>query len=432
MQESLLDPIKLVPEVSMYPFDTALAEESYVLCIGTKRFEISEGIYQIIKLIDGKRTLSEIASEYSAVRNKIYSTKDVYAIIHSFLVPYGILKNTKSDENAQTSNLYFYFQYPIIRTNTVQVVSNVFKILYHPKILIFFILFSFVFLLHFCFFVFPVIDFNIYDISFQDTILTLMIFGILGIFHELGHSSACAHYGASPGEIGIGLYLRFLVLYSDVTDAWRLPRMQRALVDFGGIYFQLILIPILFILYLTTSSGIFLYAILFNYGSALFNLNPIFRFDGYWLFSDMAGVPNLRKRSLEILKYFAKRFILRQEEIAEPVFLRISRKIKSFLFLYGIVSTSFFILFFYKIFFLLPDLITNYPGLAHQTFRDIISSFVAGDWQNIGSTLSRFFLPSLLILMFGFAIYRMAKRLTKIVERLTKKTLRHGRAQRIH
>lgn len=422
MQESLQDPIKLVPEISMYKFDTSSTEESYVLCMGTKRLEISEGIYQLIKLIDGKKTLSEIASEYSAVRNKTYSTKDVCAIIHSFLVPYGILENTTSADDAPTSSSYFYFQYPIIRANAVHVVSNVLKILYHPKILIFFILFFFAFFFYFYFFVFEVIDFAIYDISFQDTILTLMILGILGVFHELGHASACAHYGASPGEIGVGLYLRFPVLYSDVTDAWRLPRTQRAMVDFGGIYFQLIFVPILFILYLTTSSSVFLYVILFNYGSALFNLNPIFRFDGYWLFSDIAGVPNLRKRSLEILKYFAKRFILREKEVVEPVFLRISGKIKSFLCVYGIVSTSFFVLFFYKIFFLLPDLVSNYPGLVYKTFSEIISSFVAGDWRNIGSTLSSFFFPSLLILMLSFATYRMVKR----IMRLTKTIVRWG------
>ena len=259
-----------------------------------------------------------------------------------------------------------------------------------------------------------------------------MILGISGVFHELGHSSACAHYDASPGEIGIGLYLRFPVLYSDVTDAWKLPRRQRAMVDFGGIYFQLIFLPLLFILYLVTSSSVFLYAILFNYGSALFNLNPIFRFDGYWLFSDIAGVPNLRKRSLEILKYFAKRFILKQKEVVEPVFLRISGKIKSFLCLYGIVSTSFFVLFFYKIFFLFSDLISNYPGLIYKTFSEIISSFVAGDWRNIGSVVSGFFFPSLIILMFGFAIYRMAKQSTRMVKRLIKKVIKHGRTSGIY
>ena len=152
MQESLPDPIKLIPEVATYQFDTSLAEKSYVLCIGRERFEISEGIYQIIELIDGKKNLSEIASEYSAVRNKIYSSKDVYTVIHSFLRPYGILENTKLD--VQIDNSYFYFQYPIIRENVVHAISNVLKFLYNPKILFFFVSLSIVFFLYFYFFYF--------------------------------------------------------------------------------------------------------------------------------------------------------------------------------------------------------------------------------------------------------------------------------------
>lgn len=431
MQTSLPDPVKLVPAISMYKFDTALAEESYVLCIGTKRFEISEGIYQLIELIDGKRTLSEVASEYSTARNKMYSPKDVYAIIHSFLVPYGIIETTTSDNNAQTSSSYLYFRYPIIRENVVHVISHVLKVFYYPKILIFFIFFSILFFCYFYFLLFQAIDFTIYDISFRDTIIALIIWGILGVFHELGHASACAHYGASPGDIGIGLYLRYPVFYSNVTDAWKLPRRQRAMVDFGGIYFQLIFVPILFILYLTTSNGVFLYVILFNYGSALFNLNPIFRFDGYWLFSDIAGVPNLRKRSLETLKYFARRYVLKQKDVTEPVFLCISRKVKSLLCLYGILSTSFFVLFFYKIFFLFPNLISNYPGLVYKTFSEILGGLAVGDWRNVGSALRDFFFPSLLILMFGFAICRMGKRLTKMVELITKKGIRHEKEKKI-
>ena len=329
------------------------------------------------------------------------------------------------DDKAQTSNSYLYFQYPIIPGHVVNAISQVFKLLYHPKLLIFFLLFSFLFFLYFYFFVFQTTDLNIYDISFRDTIFGLMILGILAIFHELGHSSACAYYGAFPGEIGIGLYLRFPVFYSNVTDAWRLPKMQRAMVDFGGIYFQLIFIPILFIFYLTTSSGVFLYAIFINYGSALFNLNPIFRFDGYWLFSDITGMPNLRKRSLELLRYFFQRFVLKRENIIEPVFLRISGKIKSFLCMYGIVSTCFFVLLFYNIIFLFPVLVINYPDLAYKTFSEMISSVARGDWRNIANTLSGFFFSSLIILMLSFATYRMGKRIKKRV-------MRYGRSSRIH
>lgn len=163
MPECLSDSVKLVPEVYTYKFDTSLVEKSYILCVGMKRFEISEGIYQLIKLIDGKKSLSEIASEYSEIRNKIYTTEDICAIIHSFLNPCGILENTKSDDNIPTSNSYLYFQYPIIPGQIVNAISQFFKLLYHPKFLIFFILFSFLFFWYFYFFLFQTTDLTIYE-----------------------------------------------------------------------------------------------------------------------------------------------------------------------------------------------------------------------------------------------------------------------------
>lgn len=37
--------------------------------------------------------------------------------------------------------------------------------------------------------------------------------------------------------------------------------------------------------------------------SILFNLNPFLKFDGYWIASDLLGVPNLRARTWALLRY---------------------------------------------------------------------------------------------------------------------------------
>ena len=47
-------------------------------------------------------------------------------------------------------------------------------------------------------------------------------------------------FGALPDRIGIGIYVIYPALFSDVTAAWRLSRGQRVLVDLGGSYFQLL------------------------------------------------------------------------------------------------------------------------------------------------------------------------------------------------
>ena len=62
---------------------------------------------------------------------------------------------------------------------------------------------------------------------------------LAGIFmHELGHLAACRRFGAPHGGIGIGMYWCLPAFYAEVHGAWLLPRMQRAAVDAGGVYFR--------------------------------------------------------------------------------------------------------------------------------------------------------------------------------------------------
>lgn len=55
------------------------------------------------------------------------------------------------------------------------------------------------------------------------SIIGLLAFVLLSsFFHELGHASACKYFEVKHGGIGFGLYLNFPVLYTDVTEVWKL------------------------------------------------------------------------------------------------------------------------------------------------------------------------------------------------------------------
>lgn len=112
--------------------------------------------------------------------------------------------------------------------------------------------------------------------------------------HELGHASACKRYGASPAEIGAGFYFVLPAFYSNVTDAWRLRRWQRIVVDIAGVYFQLAIGAVFVLVFEVTGRTEFRTASLLVVVNCLFTLNPILRFDGYWLMSDILGITNLR------------------------------------------------------------------------------------------------------------------------------------------
>jgi putative peptide zinc metalloprotease protein len=128
---------------------------------------------------------------------------------------------------------------------------------------------------------------------------------ISSLFHEIGHASACKYLGVQHGGIGFGLYLNFPVLYTDVTQVWRLNRKQRCLVNMAGVYFQCIILILILVLFGFTRWDMCRYIIFTLNLGFLMTLNPFFKFDGYWLATDILGVSNLRQRTKEVWAYLA-------------------------------------------------------------------------------------------------------------------------------
>lgn len=124
--------------------------------------------------------------------------------------------------------------------------------------------------------------------------VALTMFGV--VIHELGHLTACARFGARHGGIGLGVYWCMPVLYAEVSGAWMLPRLQRAVVDAGGVYFQCAYLIALGAAYLASGAPPFLHAMAWTHFLMLHTLNPVLKYDGYWLLTDLAGMPNLHEQ----------------------------------------------------------------------------------------------------------------------------------------
>jgi putative peptide zinc metalloprotease protein len=123
-------------------------------------------------------------------------------------------------------------------------------------------------------------------------VLTLVSTG----FHEFGHAAACRYSGARPGAVGAGVYLVWPVLFTNVTDAYRLSRIGRLRTDLGGIYFNAIFIVGLGGVYLATGFEPLLAVVVAEHFAILDQLMPWVRFDGYYIVSDLTGVPDIFNR----------------------------------------------------------------------------------------------------------------------------------------
>jgi putative peptide zinc metalloprotease protein len=112
-------------------------------------------------------------------------------------------------------------------------------------------------------------------------------------FHELGHAAACRYGGATPRGMGVGLYIVWPAFYTDVTDAYRLPRRSRLRVDLGGLYFNTIVAVATMGAWLLTGVDALLLVVALQVVEMVKQLSPVIRADGYHILADVTGVPDL-------------------------------------------------------------------------------------------------------------------------------------------
>jgi putative peptide zinc metalloprotease protein len=139
----------------------------------------------------------------------------------------------------------------------------------------------------------------------RDPVDLLIVLGLSVVsagFHECGHAAGCRYGGARPGVIGVGVYLLWPAFFTNVTDSYRLSRAGRLRTDLGGLYFNAVFMLALADIYAATSAGILLLVIAVTHLEMLEQLLPSVRFDGYFILSDLAGVPDLFARVTPILK----------------------------------------------------------------------------------------------------------------------------------
>jgi putative peptide zinc metalloprotease protein len=201
------------------------------------------------------------------------------------------------------------------------------------------------------------------------SLLVLVVANYAGlVLHELGHATACSRFGARHGEIGFAMYLIFPALYTDVTDSWRLTARQRMIVDSGGIYMSLMAATVASLFFLYNSSPLAAQMCFIYDFTVLFNLNPFFRMDGYWILSDLLGIPNLMASTREM-----NRWLLRlpfRRDLPRPGILSLPKGLRlAYLGYYGafLLFVAYLVHRFYAWY--APHVLAAYPAFAEEILR---------------------------------------------------------------
>lgn len=167
---------------------------------------------------------------------------------------------------------------------------------------------------------------NITDhvLSVQNLLLIWLIYPVVKSLHELGHGYAVKRWGGEVHEIGIMLLVLMPVPYVDASSASAFrSKQQRMLVGAAGMMIELFVASLALFLWLAVEPGA-VRAVTFNIiliagvSTVLFNINPLLRYDGYYIFSDLVEFPNLAQRANEYLGHLIKRHLFGVKEDVPP------------------------------------------------------------------------------------------------------------------
>ena len=134
-----------------------------------------------------------------------------------------------------------------------------------------------------------------------------LVFPLLKAAHEFGHACAVKAWGGEVHEMGVMFLVMMPVPYVDASAASAFARRrQRVIVGAAGMAVELCIASAALLFWLDMQPGL-PRAVLFNVmliagvSTVLFNANPLLRFDGYYILSDLIDIPNLRQRAQQYL-----------------------------------------------------------------------------------------------------------------------------------
>lgn len=130
----------------------------------------------------------------------------------------------------------------------------------------------------------------------------------LKIVHELAHGLVCLRYGGQVPEAGVTFVLLAPIPYLDASSSWRFAsRGERMHVTLAGVYVELLAAGLAALVWQTADAPLVRVValdvvFLGTWASWLFNLNPLLRFDGYYLLADWLAIDNLSTQSGQWLR----------------------------------------------------------------------------------------------------------------------------------
>ena len=267
--------------------------------------QLTQLLYLVAEASDGQRDVDEIADLVSEQYGRRVTGDNVQFLVDEKLRPLGVLAHADGSSpelKKRVPLLALRHRRPVMSEEATNRAARFLTWLHAPLVLVPMLLAIAAF--DIWLFVFHGVAGGLRSAIYSPELLLAVLLSVVvaTAFHELGHASACRYGGARPGVMGVGVYLVWPAFYCDVTDAYRLGRLGRLRTDLGGVYFNAIFALLAGGVYFATGQEAALLAASVQYVIILQQLIPLLRFDGYYVLSDLTGVPDILSRIKPIFR----------------------------------------------------------------------------------------------------------------------------------
>jgi putative peptide zinc metalloprotease protein len=156
------------------------------------------------------------------------------------------------------------------------------------------------------------------DILQFDNLLLLYAATLVShLLHEFGHASACKRFGGEVRQLGMMLLMFTPLPYVDLSASWSMRnRWQRVLVGGAGMVVDLVVGAVATLVWAWSPPGV-VNELAFNLMfttviyTVVFNINPLMRFDGYYMLADWLEIPNLHQQAQQQFQRWWRVHVLR-------------------------------------------------------------------------------------------------------------------------
>jgi putative peptide zinc metalloprotease protein len=162
--------------------------------------------------------------------------------------------------------------------------------------------------------------------------------------HEFGHAAFCRRLGGEVHVMGVLFMIFTPVPFMDATSSWAFrSRWHRALVGAAGMIVELFVAAIAIFIWARTGPGV-LHNLMYNMvfvssvSTVVFNINPLLRYDGYYILTDLIEMPNLYQHSMQHLRHLVERYAFGIKRSESPAR---NRREYAWLTVYGILGGAY-------------------------------------------------------------------------------------------